>query len=56
MRIVTLEALERRFQIRQEMYTFLTEECGVFLPGEEMTTVRFMSDIMHGRKSVSVIS
>ena len=45
--------LQERFKSKNELYKFLTQECGIYLPKNNCTNIYFLKDIMTGKKEVS---
>ena len=45
--------LQERFKSKNELYKFLAEDCGLYLPKKNCTNVYFLKDIMTGKKEVS---
>ena len=50
-----ISQLRQKFNSKNELYTFLSMECGAFLPKKGSTNVYFLKDIMTGKKEVSSI-
>ena len=45
--------LQERFKSKSELYKFLSQDCGLYLPKCNCTNVYFLKDIMTGKKEVS---
>ena len=46
--------MKEKFKSKNELYRFLAQDCGAYLPKKEATNVYFLKDIMLGKKEVSL--
>ena len=44
--------LRQRVGDKKELYDFLTQECGAYLPKQNFTNVYFLRSILNGEKEV----
>ena len=50
---VNVKEVEAKFRSKHEMYKFLTEECGIYMPEKHSVNVYFIKEILGGKKKVS---
>ncbi len=56
LQVVSLQSLQAGFRSKREMYAFLVNEGGAYLPKMESIAIEFMKAIFVGQKEVSGFS
>jgi hypothetical protein len=47
---ISYKEFEAKYKSKREIFTFLTVECGAFLPAYDTVTIYFLKDLLSGRK------
>lgn len=49
---VNINDITSKFRSKKELYNFLSQECGAYLPRHNSTNIYFLKDIIMGEKEV----
>ena len=53
---VLAKEIGAKYSTKYEIYKFLNEKCGIYLPVHRTVTIYFLKDLMSGKKKSNYIS